>query len=58
MPPVPEDKTICVVCARRENRQIKYFSPSSRGSKCPDYTLDFKLYRDYKNTLERKNLHA
>jgi hypothetical protein len=58
MPPVSEEKTICVVCAWRENCQKKYSFSSSGGMKCPDYTRDLKLPKEIDKTRERNKASA
>jgi len=54
MSPVPEEKTICVVCAWRETCQKKYSFSSSGVMKCPDYTRDLKLPTNNDKTREKK----
>lgn len=58
MPPVSEDKTICVVCAWRETCQKKYSFSSSGGTKCPDYTRDVKFPKENDKPTERKKAGA
>jgi hypothetical protein len=58
MLPVSEEKTICLVCAWRENCQKKYSFSSSGGTKCPDYTRDLNLPKDNENKIEKKKPHA
>jgi hypothetical protein len=58
MSPVPEEKTICVVCAWRGDCQKKYSFSSSGGAKCPDYTRDLKLSKEKDKTIERKKPSA
>jgi hypothetical protein len=58
MTSVPEERTICVVCAWRETCQKKYSFSSSGGTKCPDYTRDLKLPKDNDPQIERKKPSA
>jgi len=41
-----EDRTICVVCAWRENCQKKFTFSSSGSARCPDYTRDMTIPRE------------
>jgi hypothetical protein len=52
MPTPNEEKTLCVVCAWRENCQKKYSFSSSGNSKCPDYTRDMQLPKEAENKNE------
>jgi hypothetical protein len=54
MSPVPEERTICVVCAWRETCQKKYSFSSSGGTKCPDYSRDLTLPKDNDKKTESK----
>ena len=58
MLPVPEEKTICVVCAWRENCQKKYSFSSSGGMKCPEYTRDLNLPKENDKSIEGKEPRA
>ncbi|MGA3084329.1 MAG: hypothetical protein ABSE95_05990 [Thermodesulfobacteriota bacterium] len=58
MSPVPEEITICVVCAWRETCQKKYSFSSSGGTKCPDYTRDLTLPKDNDKRPERNKQGA
>ena len=56
MLPIAEEKTLCVVCAWRENCQKKFSFSSSGGTKCPEYTRDLNLPKDTDKPIERKRV--
>ena len=58
MPIHTEEKTLCVVCAWRENCQKKYSFSSSGNSKCPDYTRDLQLPKNAEKKSEGKQSGA